>query len=188
MPATTHLLRCCALLALTLGLALGTSAPVGATAATGDRTHTSDRSDSGRSSSKVSARTKMKRAVKKKVHRAEAIALGQRGDAYGYGAAVPGAFDCSGLVYYSFRRAGFTAMPRTSSAQAGHVRRIPKSHLRKGDLMFFTGGSGVYHVGIFVGRLKGGAVQMLHSSTPGRPVQIDVPWTSSWFAGTMRRA
>ena len=187
MPATTRMLRCCALLVLTLGLALGTSAPVGAANAAGDRAHETDRSDSGRSA-KISAHTRAKRAVKKKVHRAEAIALGQRGDAYGYGAAGPGAFDCSGLVYYSFRRAGFTAMPRTSSAQAGHARRIPKSHLRKGDLMFFTGGGGVYHVGIFVGRLKGGAPQMLHSSTPGRPVQIDVPWTSSWFAGTMRRA
>ena len=31
----------------------------------------------------------------------------QKGDAYGYGADGPSRFDCSGLVYYAFRQAGF---------------------------------------------------------------------------------
>ncbi|WP_426243477.1 C40 family peptidase [Nocardioides sp. LHG3406-4] len=176
MPATSRMLRFGALMMLCLGLVLGTPTAVSA------------QSGHGGSTEKLSQKVKLKRATKVRVHRAEHIALAQRGDAYSYGSAGPGAFDCSGLIYYSFRKAGFSAMPRTSSAQAGHVRRIPKSQLHRGDLMFFTGGGGVYHVGIFVGRLKSGAVQMLHSSTPGRPVQIDVPWTSSWFAGTMRRA
>lgn len=176
MPATSRMLRFGALLMLTLGLVLGTG------------TQSSQASAPSSGDHRISTKTKVKRAVKKQVHRAEDIALAQRGDAYSYGAAGPGAFDCSGLIYYSFRRAGFSAMPRTSSAQAAHVRRIPKSQLHRGDLMFFTGSGGVYHAGMFVGRTRGGAVQMLHSSSPGRPVQIDVPWTSSWFAGTMRRA
>lgn len=175
MPAISRMLRFGALLMLAIGLIFGTS------------TQVSEASTKKPNDSSISKRVKVKRVVKKQVHRAENIALAQRGDAYSYGSAGPGAFDCSGLIFYSYRKAGF-AMPRTSSAQAGHVRRIPKSHLHPGDLMFFTGGGGVYHVGIFVGRAKGGAVQMLHSSTPGRPVQIDVPWTSSWFAGTLRRA
>ena len=186
MPATTRMLRSCALMMLALGLVLGTHTPASEAAQGGSG---ADRGGKhGTKHQKVSKRIKAKRAVKKQVHRAEAIALGQRGDAYGYGAAGPGAFDCSGLVYYAFRKAGFGGMPRTSSAQAGHARRIAKSDLHRGDLMFFTGGGGVYHVGMFVGRAKGGAPLMLHSSTPGRPVQIDVPWTSSWFAGTMRHA
>ena len=175
MPAITRMLRFGALLTLSVGLVLGT------------HTQVSEASSGKSNGSSVSKRVKVKRLVKKKVHRAEKIALAQRGDAYSYGSAGPRAFDCSGLVYYSFRKAGL-AVPRTSSGQAGHARRIPKSKLRRGDLMFFTGGSGVYHVGIFVGRGKHGAVKMLHSSTPGRPVQIDVPWTRNWFAGTMRRA
>ncbi len=175
MPAISRMLRFGALLTLSLGLILGTN------------TQVSEAAPPKSKDSSTSQRVKVKRAVKKKVHRAEKIALAQRGDAYSYGAAGPGAFDCSGLIYYSFRKAGI-AMPRTSSAQAGHVRRIPKSRMHRGDLMFFTGSGGVYHAGIFVGRAKGGAVRMLHASTPGRPVQIDVPWTSSWFAGTMRRA
>ena len=50
------------------------------------------------------------------------IAAAQKGDPYSYGAAGPARFDCSGLVYYSFRRAGFSRIPRTSSAQAGFAR------------------------------------------------------------------
>ena len=176
MPATTRMLRLCALMILSLGLVLGTSTQVGAasTAKAGDH--------------KISKQVKKKQTLNKQVLRAAGVALGQRGDGYAYGAAGPGAFDCSGLIYYSFRKAGFSAMPRTSSAQAGHVRRIAKSNLHRGDLMFFANGGGVYHAGIFVGRTKGGAPLILHSSSPGRPVRIDVPWTSSWFAGTMRRS
>lgn len=123
----------------------------------------------------------------RKVRRAARVALAQRGDRYGYGAAGPNAFDCSGLIQYSYRRAGFRAIPRTSSAQARHTRRIPKGAMRPGDLMFFANGGGVYHAGIFVGRGRGGVPKMLHASRPGTPVKIDAPWTSRWFAGTVRR-
>jgi len=112
------------------------------------------------------------------------IALHQIGHPYVYGAAGPKAFDCSGLVFYSYRHAGF-AVPRTSSEQAAHARHIPKSHLRTGDFMFFTDGGGVYHVGIFL-RWQHGHALMLHSPRPGEHVQRAVPWTSSWFAGTLR--
>jgi len=112
------------------------------------------------------------------------IALRQIGHPYRYGAAGPKAFDCSGLVYWSYRHAGFS-VPRTSSAQAAHSRHIPKSHLRTGDFMFFSDGGGVYHVGIFLRWHKGHAI-MLHSPKPGQRVQRAVPWTSRWFAGTLR--
>ena len=68
------------------------------------------------------------------------IARHQTGDPYQYGAAGPNRFDCSGLVYYSYRRAGFRHIPRTSSAQAHHMRRISRRHLRRGDFVFFYGG------------------------------------------------
>ncbi|HET6698950.1 MAG TPA: NlpC/P60 family protein, partial [Nocardioidaceae bacterium] len=62
------------------------------------------------------------------------VARHQKGDPYRYGAAGPNAFDCSGLIYYSYRRAGFRHVPRTSSAQAHFMNRIKRSHMRKGDL------------------------------------------------------
>ena len=112
------------------------------------------------------------------------IALNQIGDRYAYGAAGPNRFDCSGLIYYSYRRAGFH-VPRTSSAQAGHARRIAKSHLLPGDFMFFYDGGGVYHVAIFL-RWSHHHALMLHSPQPGERVRRDVPWTRQWFAGTLR--
>lgn len=116
--------------------------------------------------------------------RASKVALAQVGDPYRYGAAGPKAFDCSGLIYYSFRKAGIK-VPRTSSAQASRARRIAKSKLRRGDLMFFTSGRRVYHAAIFLGWHKGRA-QMLHAPRSGERVKRAYPWTSSWFAGTLR--
>lgn len=121
-----------------------------------------------------------------KVHRAVRVAVAQKGDPYAYGAAGPGRFDCSGLTYYSFRRAGFTHIPRTSSAQAHWARHIKRSHMRRGDLMFFFDGGGVYHVGVFAG-WKNGRRLVLHSPYSGARVRTEPVWTSHWFAGTARR-
>ena len=88
-------------------------------------------------------------ATEKQVQRAATVALQQVGDPYRYGATGPGSFDCSGLMQYSFRKAG-VRLPRTSSAQARWARHIPKSKLRRGDLMFFTNGGGVYHAAMFL--------------------------------------
>jgi cell wall-associated NlpC family hydrolase len=119
-----------------------------------------------------------------KVLRATSVALRQIGDPYRYGAEGPRSFDCSGLVTYSYQKAGIK-LPRTSSAQARRAHRIPKSKLRRGDLMFFRDGGGVYHVAMFLKRTKGHVV-MVHSPGSGQRVRRDRPWTSSWFAGTMR--
>jgi cell wall-associated NlpC family hydrolase len=119
-----------------------------------------------------------------RIARAADVALQQLGDPYRYGAAGPRAFDCSGLLQYSFRRAGLS-IPRTSSAQARRAHRIPKSKLRRGDLMFFTDGGGVYHAGMFLRWTKGRAL-MVHSPGSGKRVQRAHPWTSRWFAATLR--
>jgi cell wall-associated NlpC family hydrolase len=120
-----------------------------------------------------------------RIHHALEIAKQQRGDPYRYGAAGPKRFDCSGLVYFSTHRAGFTNVPRTSSAQSRFMHRISKARMRPGDFMFFTGSGGVYHVGIFVGRSAGRAM-VLHAPHPGTRVHVQRVWTSKWFAGTLR--
>lgn len=119
-----------------------------------------------------------------RVARATSIALGKVGDPYRYGASGPGSFDCSGLIYYSYRKAGIQ-VPRTSSAQSGRARHISKKQMRRGDLMFFTGGGGVYHAAIFLGWDHGRA-QMLHAPRTGERVKKAFAWTSSWFGGTLR--
>lgn len=144
-------------------------------------------------SKQTGAMTPKRLGIKKKkkvktpaTRRGLAVARKQVGDPYRYGAAGPHAFDCSGLLMFSFRAAGFKRMPRTSKAQASFARRIPRSALQPGDLIFFTGSNGVYHAGIFSGR-KNGRVVMVHAPSTGKRVSYASPWTNSWFAATLRR-
>ena len=120
-----------------------------------------------------------------RITKAVRVALDQRGDRYRYGATGPNAFDCSGLMQYSFRRAGLK-IPRTSGAQGRWARRIAKKSLRRGDLMFFTHGGRVYHAAMYIGRSHG-RIRMLHAPGTGKRVRIDSPWTNQWFAATARR-
>lgn len=119
-----------------------------------------------------------------KLRTATNIALAQRGDPYRYGATGPGAFDCSGLIYYSFRKAGIS-VPRTSSQQAAATRRVSKANMRRGDLMFFYNSGGIYHAAIFLG-WKDGRAQMLQSPRTGSNVHIARTWTTRWYGGTLR--
>ena len=54
-------------------------------------------------------------------------------------------------------------LPRTSRAQFHVGKKVKKSNLRKGDLVFFY--SGISHVGIYAGKGK-----IIHASRPGHPV------------------
>lgn len=73
--------------------------------------------------------------------------IGQR---YVFGAAGPTTFDCSGLVIYSYRKAGLTT-PRIAAGQFGAARLIPSSRAVAGDLVFYHDSFGsVYHVGIYL--------------------------------------
>ena len=172
MPATPRGVRACALALAGLGL---TALPAHAASGGDSQTLTQ---------TQIQTRTVAQR-VSSRVLSAKDVAMRQRGDAYAYGAAGPDRFDCSGLVFYSFRRAGFP-VPRTSGAQAGFTRRIAKQDMRAGDLMYFDGSGGVYHAAIFLTWSHGHAV-MVHSPGSGQRVRVAVPWTSSWFGGTLRR-
>ena len=123
------------------------------------------------------------RAVK--VRSALRVAKRQVGDPYRYGAAGPHRFDCSGLIYFSARKAGFSAVPRTSSAQSRHMRRIKRSDMRPGDYVFFGNRSGVYHAAIYLGR-KDGRRRILHAPGRGQRVKRAAIWTNSWFPATLR--
>lgn len=115
------------------------------------------------------------------------IARRQLGDPYKYGAEGPDRFDCSGLVYFATHRAGFSTVPRTSSEQADHLRRIKRSKMRRGDFVFFRKKGRVYHVGVYVGR-RDGRRTIVHAPSTGKDVTRDPIWTDRWFAGTLRGA
>lgn len=89
------------------------------------------------------------------------------GAPYRYGGASPQGFDCSGLVFYSYRQARIQ-VPRTSLAQYRQSKPVPSRQLRPGDLVFFRlKGRVVSHVGIYQGRDK-----FVHASTLGKRVSI----------------
>ncbi|MBG9455509.1 peptidoglycan-binding protein [Lysinibacillus sphaericus] len=73
------------------------------------------------------------------------------GRSYVWGGSNPSTgFDCSGLVQWSYKQAGVN-LPRTASQQYLATQRISASEARVGDLVFFSYGSGIAHVGIYLG-------------------------------------
>ena len=99
--------------------------------------------------------------------RAAAIAVQQVGAAYRYGGASPAGFDCSGLVQYSFRRAGMK-VPRTTGQLWKSAGAVAMDDLRVGDLLFFRFDGKMSHVGIYVGD-----EQFVHAPSSGRTVSIE---------------
>lgn len=108
-----------------------------------------------------------------------AFAHAQLGEPYRFGATGPGSWDCSGLTQAAWRAAG-VAIPRTSQQQfVGIGRRVARSALRPGDLVFFYGPH-PSHVGLYVG---GGKI--IAAPRPGRSVS-DTTVSSMPYAGAVR--
>lgn len=102
-----------------------------------------------------------------------ALALSLVGVRYRYGGARPDeGFDCSGLVFYTYRSNG-RAVPRTSREQFDAARKIPLAQAARSDLLFFRDQENLSHVGIYLGDGRfvhapssGGAVRVEHIDAP----------------------
>lgn len=87
-----------------------------------------------------------------KANQAISIALSNLGTPYSYGSAGNGGFDCSGLIYSVYKNNLGVNLPRSSVEQSQYGTQISRDNLQPGDLIFFnTYGSGVSHVGIYMG-------------------------------------
>ncbi len=92
------------------------------------------------------------------------------GKAYTWGAVGPATFDCSGFVCYVCKKKGIE-LPRTSTMQAQVGKKVDRSKLKAGDLLFFdtskkkTGE--ITHVGIYLGNGK-----FIHASSAKKKVMI----------------
>jgi murein DD-endopeptidase len=94
---------------------------------------------------------------------------------YQYGGSTPSGFDCSGLVQFSFKKAG-KSLPRRTSDLRLASRAVKKQNLRKGDLVFFNQeGKKSSHVGIYLGR-----GQFIHAPSTGGKVKIDDIHSKYW--------
>ncbi|WP_236652228.1 C40 family peptidase [Streptacidiphilus neutrinimicus] len=84
---------------------------------------------------------------------------------YVYGATGPGAFDCSGLMYWAWRHGG-VSLPRTSQEQAFAGRRVPLSEARPGDIVVYY--RDMHHVGMYAGN-----GMIIHAPYPGARVRYE---------------
>jgi cell wall-associated NlpC family hydrolase len=150
----------------TAGAATGTASASGAATWTGS----APASGTGLTSGEVTA---MLRA-----------AVSRLGMPYVWAAAGPTAFDCSGLVQWSFAQAGI-AMPRVAADQARTGPAVSLSQAQPGDLLFYrtdpTAPNYISHVAIFLGR-----GWMIQAPQPGENVEIVPVALGGEFAGVVR--
>jgi cell wall-associated NlpC family hydrolase len=94
------------------------------------------------------------------------------------------AFDCSGLVQWAAKKAGIS-LPRTAQEQFNATERVPVNRVEKGDLVFFSNGSEISHVGIVAG--NGVMLDAPHTgakvSYANFPMQIGAKWGGDTVAG-----
>lgn len=96
-------------------------------------------------------------------------ALSQLGKPYVWGAAGPYSYDCSGLMLWSYAKAG-VYLPHFSGYQYTSGRHISLRSLIPGDLVFWSyngAPGGIHHVAMYIG---GGSI--VEAPTQGVPVQV----------------
>ncbi len=70
---------------------------------------------------------------------------------YKFGGTTPAGFDCSGYIRHVFKKIGYN-MPRQADEQFMVGKKVEKSNLQPGDLVFFeTYEPGISHSGIYIG-------------------------------------
>lgn len=89
------------------------------------------------------------------------------GAPYRYGGSSPTGFDCSGLVAYSYARAGVAGLPRSAASLERVARPVSLRELEPGDLLFFElSGGKTSHVGVYVGDRA-----FVHAPSSGKRVE-----------------
>lgn len=70
---------------------------------------------------------------------------------YKWAGTDPNGYDCSGFVQHVFALSGHV-LPRMADVQYENLEKVERSELTEGDLVFFnTDGTGVSHVGLYMG-------------------------------------
>lgn len=97
------------------------------------------------------------------------------GRPYKFAGETPEGFDCSGLVKYSYGRAGIS-MPRDTQSQHRMSILVSTHGLREGDLLFFDQeGKKKSHVGMYLGKGR-----FIHAPSSGGKVRVDSMNAEFW--------
>ncbi len=97
---------------------------------------------------------------------------------YRSGGTDPNGFDCSGFVTFVFTEFKIE-LPRISRDQQKKALPLKVGEVQPGDLVFFSNGANVNHVGIVV-QNKNGIVTMIHSSTSQGIVITEINTSTYW--------
>lgn len=102
---------------------------------------------------------------------------------YQYGGNGPNGYDCSGFVIGAFAAGGKSGLPRRAADQYKAADSyVPLSQVQVGDLVYWSNGSSVYHVAVYVGNGK-----IAHARNPEVGVTLtDIdysPWNMLSVAG-----
>src|SRR5699024_9160773 len=163
---------------------LETTRTVSASSSSDEVTTASSTESSAASSASTSSKAKTETPTAPKAPAANggsivSIAHSLTGTPYSYSGTTPAAFDCSGYTSYVFRQAG-RSLPRTAAGQYSATTRISQSQAQPGDLVFFSQGGGIDHVGIYLG---GGSFIGSQTSTGVAVSTINSGYWSNYVAG-----
>ncbi len=87
------------------------------------------------------------------------------GTPYRYGGMTRNGIDCSAFVLSVFGAAAGLSLPRVAASQSQEGERVEKENLQKGDLIFFSHGRRISHVGIVESVSEDGEVKFIHAAT-----------------------
>ncbi len=87
------------------------------------------------------------------------------GTPYRYGGMTRNGIDCSAFVLSVFGAAAGLSLPRVAASQSQEGDKIEKENLQKGDLIFFSHGRRISHVGIVENVTPEGEIMFIHAAT-----------------------
>jgi len=109
------------------------------------------------------------------------VALRQVGKPYVFGATGPDSFDCSGLIVYSWKQAGYQVNYRTAAAMYNHSTPVPKGQEQPGDMLFGEFGTRVPGAGHVLIVVKPGlAVQAPATGYDVKLTNYRIPYYRNW--------
>lgn len=101
------------------------------------------------------------------------------GTPYRFGGSTRSGIDCSAFVLNVFEESTGLQLPRVAAEQAELGERIERQDLQKGDLIFFSHGGRISHVGIVQEVTADGEIKFIHAAT-SRGVMISSLNDSYW--------
>ncbi len=101
------------------------------------------------------------------------------GTPYRFGGTTRNGIDCSAFVLNVFGETTGIELPRVAAEQAELGERVEKQELQKGDLVFFSQGGRISHVGIVQEVSPEGDIKFIHAAT-SRGVMVSSLSDSYW--------